>query len=103
MRRERRRKGRHKRRTIRCDRDEKTSLISLTMSQSSPPAMVDDDVEVTPGLKLSLPVGNGGERSDDKERATNTSILGRESERGRERRRKEGEERERRKRRLEND
>ena len=56
--------------------------------------MVDDNIEVTPGLKLSLPVGNGGEGGDHEEGTANTSILGRRNERGRERERREGGERE---------
>ena len=39
------------------------------------PAMVDDQIEVTPSLKLSLPVGDGGERSNHQEGATDTCIL----------------------------
>ena len=37
--------------------------------------MVDYNVEVSPSLKLSLPVGNGGQRSNDKKWATNPSFL----------------------------
>lgn len=37
-------------------------------------SVVDDDVHVGPGAKLSLPVGDGGERRDDQEGPTNPHV-----------------------------
>ena len=46
-----------------------------TLARFCSPAMVDDHIEVTPGLKLSLPVTDGGEGNDHQERASDPSIL----------------------------
>ena len=45
------------------------------------PAVVDDNVEITPRGKLSLPVADGGEWNYHEERTANAGIL-RESEGG---------------------
>lgn len=44
--------------------------------------MVDHHVEVRPGLKLPLPVGNGGEWGYDQERSRDSSILSKRRNRG---------------------
>ena len=38
------------------------------------PAVVDDDVDVGPRLKLPLPVADGGERYDDEERTAYPEV-----------------------------
>ena len=53
------------------------------------PSVVDDDIEVTPGGKLSLPVANGRERNYHKKWSSDPSFLrewrewGREGRKGR--------------------
>ena len=49
--------------------------MTATLARFCSPAMVDDHIEVTPGLKLSLPVADGGEGNDHQERASDPSIL----------------------------
>ena len=49
------------------------------------PSVIDHHVQVAPTLKLPLPVGDGGERSDDQEGPADASTLQEMSERERER------------------
>lgn len=43
-------------------------LILLEHLPADHAPVVDDHIEVGPGMELALPVGNGGERSDNEER-----------------------------------
>ena len=49
-------------------------LVLLYHAATRCRAVVDDHVHVDPQFELSLPVGDGGERDDDKERAADTEV-----------------------------
>lgn len=50
-------------------------LVLLDHLPGSQTAVVNDAVHLRPGIKLSLPVGDGGERSDNQERTPDADVV----------------------------
>lgn len=53
------------------------SMVHLVLQDHLPAdltAVIDDDVQLGPRAKLSLPVGDGGKRGDDEEGSSQTHV-----------------------------